>query len=138
MRIGAERVALPLAALREVLDAPELQPIALAPPALAGQCAYRGGLLTVLEPATVLGVTRDAAGPGTVAVLADGEVGLLVDDAEEIWDEDDALERPVPAGSDRLGMLRALRTRDGAVVAELDAGALRAAALASLRQDNTR
>lgn len=136
LRVGLERVGLPVAAVREIVDAPGIVPIPLAPSALAGQMWYREAFLPMLDPAVALGVSRDASGPGVAIVLADAPAGLLVDDVDDIW-EQDAPEQALPAGLERRQVLRALRTRGSTVVAEVDVEALRALALASLRQEMT-
>jgi purine-binding chemotaxis protein CheW len=132
-RLGAERLAFDLTSVSEVLDAPVVSRLPLAPPGLAGQLEHRGGYLPVLDPAVVLGVPR-RDGAGAALVLVSAPVALWVDDAEDVWEVSESMRQPVPAGSDAVGILRGLLVRDGQVVSHVDAGALAAAALATLRQ----
>ena len=82
-RLGAERVAFDVVSVTEVLDAPLVHALPLMPRGVAGQLAYRGGYLTVLDPAVMLGVAR-AENVGTMLVLADAPAALWVDDAENV------------------------------------------------------
>lgn len=133
-RVGAERIALSVESVREVIDAPQVTALPLAPPGLAGQFTLRGAQVPILDPAVVLGIARSGESRGAALVLSSNEAALWVDDAEEVWEVESAEERPIPQGSDRLGVLRALLQRGAQVVAAVDAGALRAAASATLRQ----
>lgn len=133
-RLGAERIALAVDAVREVVDAPAVTPLPLAPVGLAGQLTLRGLLMPVLDPGPLLGIGRSGGGAGAALVLSGVDAALWVDDAEDVWTMDEAAERPVPAGSDRRGVLRALLQRGAEVVAAVDAGALRAAVTATLRE----
>ena len=132
-RLGEERVAFDLASVTEVLDAPVVRPLPLTPRGLAGQIPYRGGYLPVLDPAVVLGVPR-VGGAGAALVLASAPVALWVDDAEDVRDVAGVNMQDVPSGSDAVGILRGLLMHDGHVVSYVDAGALAAAALATLRR----
>jgi chemotaxis signal transduction protein len=136
-RLGEERLAFDLASVTEVLDAPVVTPLPLTPQGLAGQIPYRGGYLPVLDPAVVLGVPR-VGGAGAALVLASAPVALWVDDAEDVWEVAGATMQSVPPGSDARGILRGLLMRDGFVVSHVDAGALAASALATLRQGSER
>lgn len=132
-RLGEERLAFDLASVTEVLDAPEVMALPLTPRGLAGQIPYRGGYLPVLDPAVVLGVPR-RGGAGAALVLSSAPVALWVDDAEDVWEMVETTMQGVPSGSDVLGILRGLLIREGHVVSHVDAGALAASALATLRQ----
>jgi chemotaxis signal transduction protein len=133
-RIGAERIALAVESVREVIDAPLVTPLPLAPAGLAGQFALRGVQIPMLDPGELLGIVRSGESAGAALVLADRDAALWVDDAEDVWESASADERPIPSGSDRRGVLRALLQRGAMVVAAVDAGALSAAASATLRQ----
>lgn len=133
-RVGVERIALAVESVREVIDAPHVTPLPLAPAGLAGQFALRGAQMPILDPGELLGIARSGDAAGAALVLADRDAALWVDDAEDVWESASAAERPIPAGSDRRGVLRALLQRDGLVVAAVDAGALSAAASATLRR----
>lgn len=136
-RVGEERIAVDVLALREALDAPKITEVPLAPRGLCGQMAYRSGVLPILDPGVLLGMPL-AAGErriGAVLVLADGSAALAVDDVEEVWVLADGDRHPVPSGTDRRGVLRTLLRRGEQVVAQVDAEALTALARATLRQE---
>lgn len=133
-RVGAERIALAVESVREVIDAPLVTPLPLAPAGLAGQFTLRGAQMPMLDPAVLLGIARSGEAAGAALVLAEPEAALWVDDAEDVWESSSAAERPIPAGSDQRGVLRALLQRGADVVAAVDAGALSAAASATLRR----
>jgi chemotaxis signal transduction protein len=136
-RVGEERIALDVLALREVLDAPIVTAIPLAPAGVCGQMAYRGGVLTILDPDALFGMPLDGVA-GAAVVLMDIPVALAVDDVEDVWTIGPEDRHVVPAGTDRRGVLRALLRRDDRVVAQVDAGALAALAAATLRQEGMR
>lgn len=136
-RLGDERLAFDVGSVSEVLDAPVVTRLPLTPSGIAGQIPYRGGYLPVLDPAVVLGVSR-VGGAGAALVLSAVAVALWVDDAEDVWEVTGTETQSVPSGSDALGVLRGLLMRDGQVVSHVDAGALAAAALATLRQGSDR
>ncbi|MBX3133257.1 MAG: chemotaxis protein CheW [Gemmatimonadaceae bacterium] len=133
-RVGAERVAFPVESVREVVDAPAVQPVPLAPDGIAGQVALRDAHLPVLDPAVLLGAARDARGAGVALVLCEPAVALWVDDAQDIWDASSAERRGVPSGADRVGVLQGLLQRGAEVAALVDPTALSRAVVATLRE----
>lgn len=133
-RVGEERIALDVLALREVLDAPMITPIPLAPAGLCGQLAFRGGVLPILDASALLGLPSGGVA-GAALVLRDVPAALAVDDVEDVWTLAPEDRHVVPAGTDRRGILRALLRRGDRVVAQVDAVALAALALATLRQE---
>lgn len=137
-RIGAERVAFAVGAIAEIVDAPRLVPLPLMPTGVLGQIGFRDAFLPVLDPAALLGVVGARAAQGVALVLADAPAALWVDDADDVWELGGVVAHPVPGGTDRAGVLRALLHRDGEVVAEVDRGALGAAAVATLRRGDPR
>jgi purine-binding chemotaxis protein CheW len=133
VQLGAERVALAIDAVREVLDAPTLAPVPLAPPALLGQLAWRGEFLPVLDLGALLGIARTATGAGVALVMAEGRVATLVDDVLDFWDGDGVALRPLPSSADGRGLLRAVVHRGRDVAGLVDADALHGVAVATLR-----
>jgi chemotaxis signal transduction protein len=131
-RVGRERIAFPVESLREVVDAPAVRAVPLAPAGIAGQMALREAHLPVLDPAVLIGSARDTAGAGVALVLREPAVALWVDDAQDIWEREDAERREVPSGTDRLGVLQALLQRGEEVAAVVDPAALSRAAVATL------
>lgn len=132
-RVGVELLAFPLDAVREVIDAPEIHTLPLAPAALRGQLTLREAHLSVLDASVLLGIQGDATMPGIALVFAEG-YALRLDDAEDVWERDTADLVPVPAGADRLGVLRALLRRGHNIAAIVDMAALTARALATLQE----
>lgn len=133
-RVGAERIAFPVTSVREVVDAPEVQPVPLAPAGVAGQMALRDAHLPVLDPGVVIGAARDACDGGVALVLREPAVALWVDDAQDIWEASDVARRSVPVGADRLGVLQGLLQRGADVAGLIDPTALSRVAVATLRE----
>jgi chemotaxis protein histidine kinase CheA len=80
--VGADRYALELAAVREVVRAPDVTPLPGAPAAVLGVLNLRGEVVPLIDTATLLGIGRVdgvafAAVAGTdhglAALAADGE-----------------------------------------------------------------
>lgn len=115
VRVGAERFALPLAAVEEALDAPE--PFRL--PELDERCLgllhWRGRRVPLCSPEAALGCAA-APAPGAALVLADAEepLALAVDDTLDV----------VTLPAERILKLRGLRDPYGVVtgMARLDDG----------------
>lgn len=126
-RVGNERFAVELTAVAEVIEAPALQPVPDAPPALLGVTMLRGELVAIHDLRPLL-----RAGPGTVggALLfaRDGRtIGLAIDDVDDALLVEQHELRPAPSvdGSDAL--LLGLVRRGSDLIAVLDADALLAA-----------
>ena len=134
-RVGAECVAFPVAAIRELVDAPALQPVPLAPRGVLGQLALRGQHLPLMDTAALLGIPQPQPTLGVALVVADGDLALGVDDAMDLWEDGEASLRPVPAGADARGLLRGLLQRGATVAGLVEPAALRAVALATLRTE---
>lgn len=137
VRVGAERVALPVRAVREVIDAPSVVSVPMAPPALRGHCAVRGQHLPVLDLAQLLQIPRASDAPSeevpVALVLASGDCALAVDDALDVWAPGEATSRALPAGGHRDGLVAGLLQRDADVALLVDAEVLSARAVATLR-----
>lgn len=138
-RVGAECVAFPVTSIRELLEAPQLHALPLAPAALRGHLGLRGQHVPVLDTATLLGIPTVGAAvgdaDGVALVIADGSFALAVDDAVDLWEDGEASLRAVPAGADARGLLRGLLQRGTQVAGLVDPTALRALALATLRTE---
>lgn len=136
VRVGAEQVALPLDAVRELVDAPSIVPVPLAPRALRGHCALRGQHLPVLDLGALLGIAREGREVPMVLVAADGGFALGVDDALDVWEPDAAQLRPLPQGRDGRRLLQGVLHRDADVAGLVDRTALWAVAVATLRTES--
>ncbi len=132
-RVGVELLAFPLDAVREVIDAPVIHALPLAPAVLRGHLTLRDAHLSVLDAGVLLGIQGDVTAAGIALVFAEG-YALRLDDALDVWEGDAADLVPVPAGADRLGVLRALLRRGDEIAAIIDMTALSTRALATLRE----
>lgn len=130
---SGELVAFELASLRELIDAPQVQPLPLAPAALRGHLTLRGTHVPVLDASAMLGIRAGASSAGIALLFPEG-FALLLDDAHDVWEQDSATQLSVPAGTDRLGLLCGLLRRDDAVASLVDTDALTQRALAMLRE----
>lgn len=134
-RIGVERFAFALAELIEAVDAPEVEPVALAAAGLAGQCAHRGRLLPVFDGGQLLGVER-STGDGALLVLEGptGRFGILVDDVEDMVFAPRKAWRVLPGASGSgASNLRALLALEDGIAALVDVEAVHATVAARLR-----
>lgn len=87
VRIGGERLALPVGSVREVLRDEPVTPVPRASPHVAGVSNLRWQVLTVLDPRAWLGLPPRVRGAESrIVVLAHDAlpVGLLVDEASGI------------------------------------------------------
>jgi chemotaxis protein histidine kinase CheA len=117
--VGAERYAVELTAVREVLVAPAPTPLPGAPPTVLGVVNLRGEVVPVLDTAALLGAERQGRAAFAAMVDTDAGPAALAADAQPATA---VLDRPVgaaelPAAAGRFAV------GDG-VVALLDLGAL--------------
>ncbi|MBX7118710.1 MAG: chemotaxis protein CheW [Gemmatimonadaceae bacterium] len=135
VRLGRERFALPLGEVLEVMEAPALQPVALAPSGVVGQCLHRDRLVPVVDAATLLAAPRDG-GAGVLLLLAQGEgrVALLVDDVVDMAPVHAGQWRPVPAmAGPAAALLDGVLDLEGRIAALVAMPALRAVVRALVR-----
>ena len=132
--VCGERVALPVGAVREAIDAPVVRSVPLAPAGMLGYITLREQYVPVLDAAVLLGIPGAARAPGVVLVAGDGTFGIRVDEADDIWESNAAAVRGVPAGTDRHGVLQAVLHRDEIVASFVDVPALLQVAVAILRE----
>ncbi len=84
-RVGAERFALPVAAVREVVAAPALTRIPGAPAEVRGLANVRGTLGTAVSAPLLLGFTDPPPSEWLVVLaLGGGRIGLEVDEVEDL------------------------------------------------------
>lgn len=124
-RVQKERYALPLAAVREVVNPPpSYGRVPKAPPAVRGVMNLRGRVVTVVELARLLELPS-ADGTGQQILLLDRgrrDLGLLVSEVEGI----ESLDRVSPNKDATPGLLGLARVR-GWAVAVMDPDGLDAA-----------
>ncbi|MCC6319239.1 MAG: chemotaxis protein CheW [Gemmatimonadaceae bacterium] len=129
-RVGDEVFACDVRAVEEVVEAPVLYPLPAADPAMAGVCQYAGRSLAVVRATALLGV--DGGQGGTVLVMRRGneQLGLLVDDVDEVCSiELSALRQPPWDGDD---LLLAVHWDGTTLLAVVDARAMVTAAAAAI------
>jgi purine-binding chemotaxis protein CheW len=136
--IGAERFAVPLMAVDEVIETPAMQRIPDAPPSVLGVAPIRGALVTFYDPRPLLNV-EGASTASDAALLfvrsngGDGErrVGLTIDLLYDtiVIEAEEVRSAPGADASDRVlvGVVR----RGSELIAILDANALLDAATAA-------
>lgn len=140
-RIGAERFAVPLMAVDEVVETPVMQRIPDAPPSVLGVAPIRGALVTFYDPRPLLNVEGATAASDAALLFVranerngrEGQrrVGLTIDLLEDtiVIESDEVRSAPGADASDRVlvGVVR----RGSELIAILDASALLDAALAT-------
>jgi purine-binding chemotaxis protein CheW len=84
LRVGADAYAIPMAAAREVVAAPQLTPLPTAPPSVLGLCNVRGEIVPVFDTGRLLGVGAidDVAAVAIVETTL-GPAGLAASDRGE-------------------------------------------------------
>jgi hypothetical protein len=117
--VGADRYALELTAVREVVRAPAVVPLPGAPPAVLGLMNLRGEVVPVLDTAALLGSGRTGGVAFAAVVEAGGEPAALAGDGEPATV---ALDRPAGAAERAAGTGRFAVA--GGVATLLDLGAL--------------
>jgi purine-binding chemotaxis protein CheW len=130
-RVGAERFAVELAAVQEVIEPPALQPVPDAPPALLGITSVRGAMVPVYDLGPVLRAGGGAMG-GALLFARDGRtVALAIDDVYDALLVEERELRPAPGAEGADELLLGLVRRGPDLIAVLDADAL----LAAVRMD---
>lgn len=122
-RLAGMPVALPLAALREVVPCGALRPLPATAACVVGACEVRGVLVPVVDLAPVLGQSPQAR-DGAVVVLtvhAGRMVGLLAEAVREMVLADDrALHRAHSVAGEPLLFAGSLQLPDAEVVSVID------------------
>ena len=129
-RVGSERFGVPMGAVREVVDAPEVRRLPDAPPSLLGVATVRGELVPLYDARAILDVEKVGA---ALVFSADARcVALAIDDVfDPVLVEEHEL-RPMPGAAD--AMIRGLVRRGGDLVVVVDAGVLVDAMVAALSE----
>lgn len=89
VRLGADRYALPITAVREILRVGRVTPVHTAPAFVHGVINLRGVIVAVLDLRSLFGIEPGPAGEGARIIVAEGggmAVGVLVEQVEEIID----------------------------------------------------
>lgn len=84
-RVGTGRFTVPVAAVREVVVAPGIVSLPGVPPAIRGVVNVRGGLVTVVSAAALLGEATGGTGELLLVLsMHEGRVALAVDEVEDL------------------------------------------------------
>ncbi|MGI8499151.1 MAG: chemotaxis protein CheW [Gemmatimonadaceae bacterium] len=127
-RLGEERFALALTAVDEVAECawPHAVPAAVAP--MLGVVALGGALLPAYSPHTLLGIDRrDTGGAQAIALLlrrGDRRIALVVDELLDVIAYPRTALRPVSLGGAEAQLVTGVISREGDIVAVLDADSL--------------
>ena len=141
-RLGAERFAVALAEVHEVIDAPETRPLPDAPPPIVGVATIGGELVTMYDSHALLsagGRVPDARPTAALLFERHGgdsrRVGVLVDDVYDAMTVDPTELRPIPGANASDGLLVGLVRRGSDLVVVLDAEILLASASMTARRE---
>lgn len=84
-RVGSMRFGVPILRVVEILGAPAVQPVPLAPRFIGGLVHYRGEMLTVVSLRSLLGLEPYEGRPDILVLESSrGCFGLLVDTVDEV------------------------------------------------------
>lgn len=123
-RMGAERFALRLGAVDEVIDAPPVQPLPDAAEGQLGLTTLRDELIAIFDPGPILHVTVSTASAVLLFRRGGKRVGLAIDDVyDAITVEADEL-RSAPGSEAADGILAGVVRRGPDLIGVLDADAL--------------
>jgi len=89
LRLGADRYALPITSVREILRVGRITPVSTAPAFVLGVINLRGVIMTVLDLRACFGLAPVPVGAEARIIIAEGggmAVGILVAQVEEIVD----------------------------------------------------
>jgi len=97
LRLGADRYAVPITSVREILKVGRLTPVSTAPAFVLGVINLRGVIMCVLDLRVFFGLEPGPVGAEARIIVAEGGgmvVGILVEQVEEIVDLPAALVKP--------------------------------------------
>jgi purine-binding chemotaxis protein CheW len=96
--LGAEEYALPIAAVHEIIRFSEPRSVASEVTWIRGVIALRGKIIPVFDLAARLGLPDTGTEPGKIVIVetGTGEVGVMVDDVEEVLTTTSDQLEPVP------------------------------------------
>jgi purine-binding chemotaxis protein CheW len=123
-RVGAERFAVTLSAVDEVVDAPEVRPLPDTAERMMGIAAIRGALVTIYDPRPLLNVTGAVDDAALLFVRGGGRIGLAVGGVYDTVLVDPTEVRPAPGAEVSDKLLIGVVRRNRELIAILDAGAL--------------
>lgn len=134
-RLGDERFAFDLRAIEEILEDAQITPLPDAPDSVAGVCRHKGAMLVVVRAQAILGVDSQKSGAVLVMRRGDDQVGLLVEDIDDVERVDLSVLRNPPHEADEL--LLAVLWSHGQLTSILDARAMVTAAASIVQRGAT-
>jgi purine-binding chemotaxis protein CheW len=99
--LGAEEYALPIAAVHEIIRFSEPRSVASEVAWIRGVIGLRGKIIPIFDLAARLELAGSDNAPGKIVILetGGGQVGVMVDDVEEVLTVDSSQLEPVPTAS---------------------------------------
>jgi purine-binding chemotaxis protein CheW len=96
--LGAEEYALPIAAVHEIIRFSEPRSVASEVAWIRGVIGLRGKIIPIFDLAARLDLAGDGGEPGKIVILetGGGQVGVMVDEVEEVLTVDSGALEPVP------------------------------------------
>ncbi|MEP6493045.1 MAG: chemotaxis protein CheW [bacterium] len=123
-RVGAERFAVPMSDVDEVIEAPAVQRLPDAGATKLGIANVRGTFVTVYDPRSILCVEGGVTGAVLLFVRDDRRVGLAIDDVFDPLTIEQHELRPAPGADASDGVLIGVVLRGSDLIAVLDTQAL--------------
>src|SRR5689334_6132411 len=125
-RVGAERFGVVLSAVREVVDAPEVNRVPDAAPSLLGVALVRGELIPLYDARVILGVEQATVAPGAALLFSTDarRVALAIDDVFDPVSVEEEELHPMPGAGASEVIVRGLVRRGRELIAVLDHEAL--------------
>ena len=127
-RLAELLVGIDVHLVREVLADPDVTPVPLAPPGIAGLLNLRGQILTVVDGRARLGFATDASAGRTHVIVDDGGelMSMVVDRDDDVIDidDDDLEEVPTTVGESIRTCATGAYKLDGELLVVLDVDAV--------------
>src|SRR5690349_11142080 len=123
--LGSEEYALPIGAVHEIIRFTEPRSVASGAGWIRGVIALRGKIIPVYDLAARLDLVRGDGEPGKIVIVetGSGEVGVMVDDVEEVLTVAAEQLEPVPA-TEAIEAIEAIAKIGDRLVILLDAEGL--------------
>ena len=132
-RVGRERFAFPVEAIEELVESPRPRPVPGASAAVIGAFALGDALMSLYDPAVVLGAGIEGEPLALVMRSGSRRLALAVDDAEDVLRVDLSEVRDAPRSGRDDDLVIGVLWRRPVLITVLDAQAV-AAACSSLGQ----
>jgi purine-binding chemotaxis protein CheW len=99
--LGAEEYALPIATVQEIIRFAEPRSVASEVPWIRGVIGLRGKIIPIFDLAARLDLARTGTEPGKIVIVetGGGQVGVMVDDVEEVLTVGGDQLEPVPTAN---------------------------------------